>query len=176
MPRRVLAQMRAMRAMAEGLPATLELLADVSGRSLPALRRDAEREGWKLRTGTGDLDGRLRALAASALARLEAEVARAEVEGGRIDKSEIEAVTALLKGSDRLIDYLRPTGAANENQNKSNEDLAALIDRIDGRIVELARELARHLAADLVAGPACGVAAPLAAQGTGPEGAARARK
>jgi hypothetical protein len=136
-----LAKRRALRALAEGARATLDLLADVSGRSVRILRIDAEREGWQLDgSPLGDIEERLRALGAMLLEQMEAAVRRSTEEGGKIDKTEVDAMTALVRGIEKVGEILRPLAVANEK--KKDEDLARLLDRIDERIIELAKQLA----------------------------------
>ncbi len=141
------ARQRALRALAEGAPATLDLLADVSGRSLAGLRDQAGKEGWMLRAGLrGDVAGRVRTLALALLERVEA-LAVGE-EGGRIGRAEIDGLIAMIRGLEKIDEIMRPQEAARESQTRQDEDLAAVLERLDARIVELARGLAAQMVAD----------------------------
>ena len=158
----------ALRALAEGARPTLELLADVSGRSHERLKALAEREGWMLdRFAPDEIAERIRAISEALLARVEGlaqfqqrrdAVLRPELrdgrkaleEGGRIEKGEIEAIIGIIRSLEKIGEIMR-TGAeapaAKENQKRQDEDLAATLDRIDRRMVELARELAAQMVA-----------------------------
>ncbi len=140
------ARQHALRALAEGVPATLDLLADVSGRSLSTLRDQARKEGWVLRAEPrGDVAGRVRTLALALLERVEA-LAVGE-EGGQISRAEIDGLIAMIRGLEKIDEIMRPQEAARESQTRQDEDLAAMLERLDARIVELARELAAQMAA-----------------------------
>jgi acyl-CoA reductase-like NAD-dependent aldehyde dehydrogenase len=152
MPRRPLAQQRALRALAEGAKATLDLLADASGRSLKMLRRDAESEGWALdRAPQEDVAARVRAIAAMLLDHIEAMGRAALEEGRKISKSDVDTALALVRSLEKIGEVMRPEEAAKENQIREDEQLAAVLERMDERIIELARELAAQMVAE-----ACG--------------------
>ncbi len=139
MKRKPLARQRALRALAEGAPASLDLLADASGRSLKMLRRDAAEEGWALdRAPQEDVAGRVRAIAAVLLDRVEAVGRHANEEGVRIDKAEIDGIVAIIRGLDKIGEIMRPEEVAKENQIRQDEDLANVLERINERIIELA--------------------------------------
>ena len=148
MQRKPLAQYRALRALAEGAAGTLDLLADVSGLSLSRLRKLAEREGWKLHgSPQEDLAERVRAMVSVALARFEA-MCRTIESGGRIDKAELDAIAAIMRGLEKIGDMvMRPEEAARQEQIRRDEDLAAVLEHINDRIVELARDLAGQILA-----------------------------
>lgn len=146
MPARPNAKQRALRALAEGATATLDLLADASGRSLRMLRYQAEEEGWALdRAPQEDVAGRVRSIAAVLLDRVEVLGRTAVEEGGRIDRTEIDGIIAIIRGLDKIDEIMRPNEAAKENQIKENEDLAAVLERINERIVELAKDFAAEM-------------------------------
>jgi hypothetical protein len=141
-----LASRRALRALAEGAHVTLELLADAVGRTPEALRRQARLEGWKLdRAPDLGIAERVRGVAAMLLRRVEVLGQRAGEEGGRIDKAEIDGMLAIVRGLDKIGEIMRPQEAAQENQIGQDEELAAVLERIDERIIELARELAAQM-------------------------------
>lgn len=140
------ARLAAMRALAEGAEPTLDVLADLTGRSLDRLRERAKKEGWALRGHVGDdVAERVRALALALLEKVEALVASEE--GGHISRAEIDGLIAMIRGLEKIGEIMRPQNAARESQTGQDEDLAALLARIDARIVELARELAAQMAA-----------------------------
>ncbi|MEQ1950724.1 hypothetical protein [Mesorhizobium sp. CN2-181] len=150
-----LARQRALRLLAEGAKPTLELLADASSLSVTTLRSDAKAEGWQLdREPDPDALGRVRAIVAKLLDKVEGLQAASLEEGGRIDKQEIDAMLAMIRGLEKIDDIMRPEGAASQDQIKKDEDVADTLDRINERIVALAVEMA----------------AGMVAQGTGPAG------
>ena len=141
-----IAKHRAVRALAEGAEATLELLADASGTPLRTLRRRAESEVWALdRAPRDDVAARLREMAALLLDRVEALGRTAMEPGGRIDKAEIEGIITIIRGLDKIGEIMRPQEAAKENQIRQDEDLADTLDHINHRIVELAHAFAGQM-------------------------------
>lgn len=152
------ARHRAQRALVEGTDISLERIAEACGRSPDGLRAQAEREGWVLRPGSGqDVAARVRHVAGQLLGRLEALGSGAGEEGKGISKAEIDGIIAMVRGLDKIGEIMRPDEAAKENQIGSDEDVAAVLQAINDRIIALARELA----ASMVAGE-CGRAEGLA--------------
>jgi hypothetical protein len=82
------------------------------------------------------------------LARIE-EAGRTALEnGGKINKSEIEALSQLIKSLNGLIGLdggKRAEEIARKKQIRTDEDRAAILERIHERIVELAQELAEKM-------------------------------
>jgi len=141
-----LVQGAALRALAEGAEPTLALLADASQRSLNVLIRKARKEGWKVGcVPPANIAERVRSTAAVLVDRLEAAGREALANGGRIDKTEIDGLVSIIHGLDRIGDMVRPEEAAREKQIRSDEELAALLGRINERIVELARAFAEDM-------------------------------
>ena len=144
-----LSQRRALRALAEGARPTLELLADASGRSPRTLALEAERDGWALdRAPQEDVAERVRIIAGMLLERVEAVGRAALEEGGKINKAEIDGIIALIKGLDKIDEIMRPEEAAKEKQVRRDENLANVLQRINARIVELAKAFAAQLDAE----------------------------
>lgn len=138
----------AMRLLAEGRRADFALLADVTGLSVKWLMQKAAREGWQVnRLSAEDVEARVRTLNIAALGQLEALARSAEKKGGRIEKAEIDALITLIKGADAVGDNMRPEEAAKKDQIQKDEELATVLERINARIVELARALAAQLVA-----------------------------
>ena len=149
MIRRPTARDRALRALAEGAVPTLDLLADASARSARMLKYQAQREGWALeRAPQEDVAQRIRITAALLLNKVEALGRAAMEEGGKINKAEIDGLIAMIRGLDKIGEIMRPEEAAKENQIRHDEELAAVLDRINDRILELAREFAAEMGAD----------------------------
>nr|WP_292837762.1 hypothetical protein [Mesorhizobium sp.] len=149
---------RALRALVEGTDISLARIAEACGRSVNGLLAQAEREGWTVRLGSGqDVAARVRQVAGQLLGRLEALGSGAGETGKGISKAEIDGIIAMVRGLDKIGEIMRPDEAAKENQIGSDEDVAAVLQAINDRIIALARELA----ASLVAGE-CGRAEGLA--------------
>lgn len=142
------AKRRALRALAEGTRPTLALLADVSG-CLPAtIKALSEHDGWNWTGADGkEVAQRVRAIAGDLLVRVETLGRGALAEGGKVDRTEIDSLVAMIRGLDKIGEIMRPDEAAKENQIRQDEDLAAILERIDRRIVELARAFAAQLVA-----------------------------
>ncbi|GLS32912.1 hypothetical protein [Neomesorhizobium albiziae] len=144
--RKPFARTHALRALAEGAKATLDLLADASGRSLRMLKLQAEREGWALdRAPQEDLAARFRVFAAMLLDKLEDAGRKAAEEGITINKAEIDGFITIIRGLEKVDTIMRPEMVAKENKIKQDEDMAEVLQRINTRIVEMARELAAQL-------------------------------
>lgn len=139
---------RALRAIAEGTDTSLERLAEATGRSLRGLQAQAQREGWVIVAGEPqDVARRVRRAAAMLLGRLEA-LGRGVREGEEgLSRAEIDGITAMIRGLDKIGEIMRSDEAANDNKNGSDEDVAAVLQAINDRIVALARELAACLVA-----------------------------
>lgn len=142
------AKRAALRALAEGTAPTPALLADASGCRLETVKGLAAGDGWKWAgTDGGDVAGRLRAIAGDLLARVEELGRKALRMGGKVDRTEIDSIVAIIRSLDKIGEIMRPDGTAKENQIRHDEELAAILERIDRRIVELARDLAAQVAA-----------------------------
>jgi hypothetical protein len=142
------ARQRALRMLAEGAKPTLELLADASSLSLRTLRTDAKAEGWQLdREPDLDILGRVRAIATGLLDKVEALRVASLEEGKKIDKQEIDAMLAMIRGVEKIDEIMRPGAAGREDQIKNDEDIADTLDRINERIVQLATEIAAEMVA-----------------------------
>lgn len=143
------AKQGALRALAEGATPTLALLADASGCLPTTVTALSERNAWVWAgEAGGDVARRVRAIAADLLARMEALGRKALEEGSKVDRTEIDSIVAIIRGLDKIGEIMRPQEAAKENQIKQDEDLAAILERIDRRILELARALAAQLVAE----------------------------
>ncbi|MFI0846905.1 hypothetical protein [Mesorhizobium sp. IMUNJ 23232] len=146
--KRPLARQRALRLLAEGAKPTLELLADASTLSVRTLRADAEREGWQLdREPEPDILARVRAISLGLLGKVEAVQAASLEEGKKIDKQEIDAMLAMIRGVEKIDEIMRSDEAAKGNQIRNDEDVADTLDRINERIVQLAMEIAAGMVA-----------------------------
>ncbi|MCR4265343.1 hypothetical protein [Nitratireductor sp. ZSWI3] len=141
----------ALRALFEGAPATLELLAQATRRSPAALRKIAAAGAWRApetAVSAAAMERRLLLLSD----RLVGELERASAEGERTgiyDKARIDALSSMLRMIERIGETTRGPERASEEQTRSDEEMAAALERIDTRILGLARDLARQLAAEM---------------------------
>lgn len=147
MRRRPLARERAIRALVEaGQP--IETVAQVAQRSARVMGKQAEREGWLIRVPEEDIGQKVREVARMLLDRIE-EAGRTALEnGGIINKSEIDALAYLIKSLNGLTGIEADSRAeeiARQKQNTRNDQRAAILKRINERIVELAQELAAKM-------------------------------
>lgn len=148
---RTAAAWAAMRAVFEGAAPDFVQLAAISGRRLDTIMRRAERQGW--RTLDDNTDGLSRAERIARLAnRLigEMEAIEKDGQGGVYDKARIETVAALTRALEKAGEITGVEAGMQEQQKKTDVDKAAILRRIDERIVELAR----FFAAEIVAGRA----------------------
>lgn len=149
MKRKPLAQWRAIRALVEEARPTIELVAQATGRSARRIAIEAERQGWDLdQEPDEDIGAKVREVARMLLARIE-EAGRAALEnGGKINKSEIDSLSHLIKSLNGLIGLegtKRAEEIARKKQIRTDEDRAAILERIHERIIELAQELAEKM-------------------------------
>lgn len=143
---RPLARAKAIRALAERARPTLELLADATGRSLTRLRSTAFRQNWNLDDDSGEnFEARIRPIIATLLDQIEKMSERATQEGGSFERSEIEGVFSMVRALDKISEFTRPEEVAKNEQKREDEELAAVLDRINERIIELARALAAQM-------------------------------
>ena len=146
----VAARWAARRALGEGEPATLARLAAACGVGEDALARRARKEGWKL-TGTAQGLSRAQRIARvhdRLLSRVEEAQTQAEAATPIVDKAAIADLSATARLLAKVSEGIRDEDAAKEEQMEQDADIADILDRLDARIVELAR----HLAKELVAG------------------------
>ena len=137
----------AARALFEGAPADLELISQLSGKTVAHFARIAKRDGWRSREIGPDslaaLENRLAALATGMVDEMERLGFSAL--SGQYDKQRIDALSALLKIVERLDEFVRGSwhsGHSAEKEKKDDAELATALALVDARIVELACELA----------------------------------
>lgn len=131
---------RAIRALAEdGGARDWQMLADLGGVSVATVQERARREGWKVRLGSGR--DRLGRLLGSQIAELE-DMAVADAAP---DKTRLEMLNMRIRAAEKLRELDSERGGP-EQQEKSDAELAEILDRIDRRIVDLAREFAAAMA------------------------------
>ncbi len=135
----------ALRALFEGAPVDLELLALAAGLRHSTLQKMARRESWVWgemgAKGAVTLQSRLRQLSVSVVGQLE-EASLASLTDGHYDKARLEALGLMLRSIEKLGELTQTPEHAADEQMKSDAEMAAAIGKINQRIIELARELA----------------------------------
>ena len=78
------------------------------------------------------------------------------MQAGRIEKSRIDTLLSVIKLAERLEKLPPETGnaAGQEEQKRSDDELAEILARVDERIIELARDYAERLVAERADGEA----------------------
>ncbi|WP_028033337.1 hypothetical protein [Chelativorans sp. J32] len=138
--------LQAARALFEGAPPSLELLARATGRQEAYLARIAGKEGWREAPAASQedpetLERRLVALSDQLVGDLEAAGAEGRA-SGTYDKARIDALSTMLRMVEKLGEMTRLPERAAEKQKRSDAELAAALALVDARILELACELA----------------------------------
>lgn len=143
-----------LRALFEGAPATLDVLALASNRSEARLRAIAKKEAWRapdLAASAADLEKRLTLLSDRLIGELE-KASREGEQMGAYDKARLDALSAMLRMVEKIGETARGPQSAREEQTRSDEEMAAALERIDARILELAEDLAGQIAEQMVIG------------------------
>ena len=140
------ARERALRLLVEVHGASLQMLADATGRSVKSIQKQAQDHQWKLPDGDDRTVEKLRH-ASLAIARRMEVVLRQSGDGEALDKAEMDALNSAVRVTEKLIEILNPDEFTQESAARQNEELADVLDRINRRIIDLAGEIA----ADMVA-------------------------
>lgn len=128
------------RAWAEHLPFDYESAARISGLQVSNIRQKAEQQGWVIRNGHRGRAGReeLNRLRDRLWARLDATTDRATDEP--LPKVEIDSIQILLRAVEKLETACDQPGL--ERGEPEAERLAAVLTRVNVRILEMARSFA----------------------------------
>lgn len=150
----------ARRALIEGATVTPEQVAAACGLSLRTLEERAAREGWRAAAEAGlSRIERIARVQDRLLERIEREQAHHRAGDMASDKGLDKAGIAELAATARILakisEITRDEDGAKEKQLERDADIAAILDRLDRQIVDLAR----HLAAEMVAGGVHGAGA-----------------
>lgn len=146
----------ARRALVEGAAATPELVAAACGLNARALGERAAREGWRVAGGTGPTRAeRIARVHDRLLDRIEREQLRGEGGDAPLDKAGVAELAATARILAKISEVTRDEDGAKEKQLKRDADIAAILDRLDRQIVDLAR----HLAAEMAGGDVYGAGA-----------------
>jgi len=140
----------AMRTLFEGAEPTPELLAVISGRAPATIAARAEREGWQPLAANARLS-RLQRLIDDKTARLEA----LKPETGASNKALLEVVRIEMASIGLLEKLAEAAGTLETRQEIAkarDEEMGAILERINNRIVELARHYAAELAGNAADG------------------------
>lgn len=138
-----------LRIMHEEYSVPLELIARTTGLTLKGLQDRARREGWEQAPAGASrqaLQKRLDALRQDLVNRLEALAAAARKPKGRLDREKFDEINSILRVTEKVDATTRAKERA-EEKTRTDEEMAAAYQRINERIVALARELAARLAA-----------------------------
>lgn len=137
------------RAMSEDARASFDELGMMLGLKAETLRRRARREGWAEpdAAAAGELNRmRLQRQLGYWINRMETLSASADSEDAKLDKAEIDAIASAI----RAIEKMEELRQANMPDKKKNNDAekAAVLRKVNQRIVELAHDYALHHAGD----------------------------
>ncbi len=136
-----------LRALFEGAAPTVELLAQAGGTSVAAILRRAKAEGWRSslasETAAAGSADRLERVLNLVMREVEAIGAAAEAEGLALDKGRIDGVWSMIRTLEKVDAFARER--AKESQTRQDAEMADVLQRIDSRIIELAREYAAEL-------------------------------
>lgn len=146
----------ARRALIEGAAATPERLATACGLALRTIEERVAREGWRAAAEAGlSRIERIARVQDRLLERIEREQAHHRAGDAPLDKAGIAELAATARILAKISEITRDEDGAKEKQLERDADIAAILDRLDRQIVDLAR----HLAAEMVAGGVHGAGA-----------------
>jgi hypothetical protein len=135
----------AMRTAFEGARITPILLAAISGRTPATVERRAAREGWIAPPKAGTLEQRQHKIALMLDEMVaDVEALKKDRRTGRHDKTRIDALSAKMRMLEKLSEINESRQARQEEEEKTDAEIAAILGRVDERIVELARAFARE--------------------------------
>ncbi|MDI6026527.1 hypothetical protein QBK99_10035 [Corticibacterium sp. UT-5YL-CI-8] len=136
------AKWRALRALFEGSLADVGMLVAISGMTERGIAQRAKREGWQPPTVVEEALVKVRMLAQRCVKELEAIQAHPKT---GFNKARIDALMSLVRAIEKVGDVLRSDDALKDIHAKRDADIGELLDKVDRRIVELAREYAERL-------------------------------
>lgn len=145
----------ARRALVEGAAPTLERVAEASGVSPRTLGDRATREGWNCPPEAGLTRAeRIARVHDRLLERIEREQAGGAAgdappdapPGAPLDKAGMAELAATARILAKISEITRDEDGAKEKQLERDADIAAILDRLDRQIIDLARHLAAEMA------------------------------
>ena len=139
----------ARRALMEGAPLTFERLAQACRLNASALERTARRGGWKVPgvaqgLRRGERIGRLKDRLLEKAERIQLDPDEDQPGADKAVSELSSSVSTLLK----IFETTRDEDEARERQISSDANIADLLDKLDRKIVELARHLAERMAGE----------------------------
>lgn len=139
---------RARRELVEGEARTLARLATAFRVSETALERRVKRDGWMLSGATGGLTRaeRIARVHDRLLDRIERAQLDADRDEAAFDKAMISELSSAARMLGKIAEGMADEDALKEQQLERDADIAAILDKLDTKIVELARHLAEELA------------------------------
>ena len=168
-PRVSVEKWTALRQLRERQPPTFARLAGASGLHVATIRDRASVENWAkqhfprsrivdaasyaqaaepMAVAPALLSGNRPELGAFVIAEMRGILADAR--GGRIDKARVDALLSMIRVAERFESL--QTEAGQQEQARSDDELAGILTRVDERIVELARSYAERLVAERLDG------------------------
>mgnify|MGYP007011833434 FL=1 len=135
------------RALVEEFGVPFERVAVACYLNADALAERATKQNWK-RPGMEALSRqeRIARVHDRLLARIEREQLHADDSEGPLDKAGIAELAATARILAKISEITRDEDGAKEKQLERDADIAAILDRLDGQIVGLARYLAQEMA------------------------------
>ena len=150
----------ARRALVEGAAPTPERVAQAGGVNPRTLMARARTEGWQLPLAEAGLTRmeRIARVHDRLLERVEREQLQGGAGGAPLDRAGMAELAATARILAKISEITRDEDGAKEKQLERDADIAAILDRLDRQIVDLARHLAAEMAGGDVhgAGPAAG--------------------
>lgn len=139
----------ARRALVEGAAPTLERVAQACGVNPRTLGARAAREGWNRPQEAGLTRAeRIARVHDRLLERIEREQAGGEGCETPLDRAGMAELAATARILAKISEITRDEDGAKEKQLERDTDIAAILDRLDRQIVDLARHLAAEMAGD----------------------------
>jgi hypothetical protein len=151
----------ARRALVEGAAPTMERVALASGVNLRTLGDRAKKEKWLV-----PQEARLTRMERIArvhdrlLERVEREQLQDRTSEVPLDKTGMAELAATARILAKISEITRDEDGAKEKQLERDADIAAILDRLDRQIVDLARHLAAEMAGGDVHGPGTAAGEP----------------
>ena len=157
---RATAMWAARRVAAEDYGLPFALLAQIYGGSEGGLDRQATARGWKVRTqAQPSRTERIARLSEKLLARVERLRLLADEDAEQNDK-DVAELSGAIRLLAKIADSTQDEDSAHERRMVRDADIAAILERLDGKIVELARHLAEALAQEGVFDAPAGAGEP----------------
>lgn len=145
----------ARRALVEDFGAPIAQVALAGRIGARAIEVRAIKEGWKVSSPAGGLTRaeRIARVHDRLLEKVERAQLQGEADAAPLDKASIAELSATARILAKISEGMRDEDAAKEQQMERDADIAAILDRLDERIVGLARHLAEELAGERLIEP-----------------------